>query len=74
MNESKQPFRQKDLLVFLCSALIAALYMFVYTRLTRPMPMWALVLNILLQTLHGLFLWRIFRKAGVPGWKGPVLK
>ncbi len=72
MNENRQPSWQKDIPIFLCSALIASLYMFVYTGLTRPRPTGALVWGILMQTLQGLFLWRIFRKAGVPGWKGLI--
>ena len=65
---------KKELLIFLCSAVISSLYVLAYTALFRQgrIPAGWLIWNILRTTADGLFLWHILEKAGVPGWKGLI--
>ena len=72
MQESRLKSLNRDILVFLSAALISGLYMLGRCALIRPMKTGWLVANILQMALRGLFLFRVFLKADVPGWKALI--
>lgn len=72
MNEKRRKGFAQDILIISVAIPISLAYLALIGQFGKQIPPVRTVLRIIAEALSVLFCWRVFNKAGVPGWKALI--